>query len=109
MAILGPRVQRPGGPDVAFREDVLDFIRWANTEADKSDWPAHWSGFEFTEQGPAPRRIFQDYLADRLEQARQEACSGVVLVEADGEAVDLDVRADGVEVTCGGMPRAGKT
>jgi uncharacterized NAD(P)/FAD-binding protein YdhS len=83
----------------AFREDVLDFVHWANAEADRSGWPTPWSDFEFAEQGPAPRRIFQDYLADRLEQARQEACSGVTLVEADGEAVDLDVRAEAVEVT----------
>ncbi|MEY9932268.1 putative NAD(P)/FAD-binding protein YdhS [Catenulispora sp. GP43] len=83
----------------AFREDVLDFVRWANTEADRSGWPAPWAGFEFAEHSPAPRRIFQDYLAQRLGQAAREARPGVVLVEADGEAVDLDVRANGVEVT----------
>ncbi|MFL6112457.1 MAG: FAD/NAD(P)-binding protein [Catenulispora sp.] len=83
----------------AFREDVLDFVRWANTEADRKGWPEPWSDFEFVEQGPAPRRIFQDYLAERLEQAAREACPGVVLTEADGDAVDMDVRADGAEVT----------
>ncbi|MBW8802744.1 MAG: FAD/NAD(P)-binding protein [Catenulisporales bacterium] len=83
----------------AFREDVLDFVRWANTEADRDGWPAPWADFEFVEQGPAPRRIFQDYLTERLEQAGREAYPGVVLAQADGEAVDLDVRADGVEVT----------
>jgi uncharacterized NAD(P)/FAD-binding protein YdhS len=83
----------------AFREDVLDFVRWANTEADRSDWPLRWADFEFVEQGPAPRRIFQDYLAERLQQARREAFPGVVLVEADGEAVDVDVRANGIDVT----------
>lgn len=83
----------------AFREDVLDFVRWANTEADRSGWPEPWSDFEFVEQGPAPRRIFQDYLAERLEHAGREAYPGVVLTEADGEAVDLDVHPDGVEVT----------
>ena len=92
----------------AFREDVLDFINWANTEADRSDWPEQWSDVEFVEQGPAPRRIFQDYLAERLEQAGREACSGVVLVEADGEAVDLDVRADGVDVTIRGYAPRGQ-
>ena len=98
------------GRMLAFREDVLDFVRWANTEADRSGWPAPWSGFEFVEQGPAPRRIFQDYLAERLEQARREACAGVVLVEADGEAVDLDVRASGVEVAVRGyVPRGQQT
>ncbi|MER7706706.1 FAD/NAD(P)-binding protein [Kitasatospora sp. NPDC097605] len=82
-----------------FREDVLDFVRWANVEADRRNWPAPWDEFEFVEQGPAPRRIFQDYLTDRLAEARREACPGVVLVEADGEAVDMEVRATGVEVT----------
>ncbi|MCX5214151.1 FAD/NAD(P)-binding protein [Kitasatospora sp. NBC_00240] len=83
----------------AFREDVHDFVRWANREADRTDWPAPWARFEFVEQGPAPRRLFQDYLVDRLAEARREACPGVVLVEADGEAVDLEVRPTGVDVT----------
>ncbi|MEE4540593.1 FAD/NAD(P)-binding protein [Streptomyces sp. V4-01] len=82
-----------------FREDVLDFIRWANLEADRQDWPAPWAELEFVEQGPAPRRILQDYLIDRLAEARREAGPGVVLVEADGEAVDMEVRPDGVHVT----------
>ncbi|MFI9328642.1 FAD/NAD(P)-binding protein [Kitasatospora sp. NPDC052868] len=82
-----------------FREDVLDFIRWANLEADRTGWPAFWVDFEFVEQGPAPRRIFQDYLNDRLAEAVREACPGVVLVEADGEAVDLEVLPSGVGVT----------
>ena len=82
-----------------FREDVLDFVRWANREADRRDWPAQWAGHEFVEPGPAPRRIFQDYLIARLAEARREACPGVVLVEADGEAVDMEVRSAGVEVT----------
>ncbi len=82
-----------------FREDVLDFIRWANSEADRGDWPPQWATTTFVEQGPAPRRIFQDYLDDRLAEAVREAGPGAVLVPADGEAVDLDVRAQGVEVT----------
>jgi uncharacterized NAD(P)/FAD-binding protein YdhS len=83
----------------AFREDVLDFVRWANHEADRRDWPAPWAEFEFVEQGPAPRRIFQDYLTDRLAAARREACAGVELVELDGEAIDLRVQPTGVAVT----------
>jgi uncharacterized NAD(P)/FAD-binding protein YdhS len=82
-----------------FREDVLDFIRWANHEADRTDWPAPWAELTFTEHGPAPRRIFQDYLNDRLSEACWEARHGVVLVEADGEAVDMDVHPEGVQVT----------
>ncbi|HWU06611.1 MAG TPA: FAD/NAD(P)-binding protein [Streptomyces sp.] len=84
-----------------FREDVLDFVRWANEEADRRDWPHPWAAQRFTEQGPAPRRIFQDYLGDRLAEARREACSGAVLVEADGEALDVDVCDRGFEVTVG--------
>jgi uncharacterized NAD(P)/FAD-binding protein YdhS len=83
----------------AFREDVHDFVRWANLEADRRDWPTRWAEFTFVEQGPAPRRVFQDYLIDRLAEARREACPDVVLVEADGEAMDVDVRPTGVEVT----------
>ncbi|MFI1364001.1 FAD/NAD(P)-binding protein [Streptomyces griseochromogenes] len=82
-----------------FREDVLDFVRWANSEADRRGWPEPWAELEFAEQGPAPRRIFQDYLIERLAEARREACPGVVLVEADGEAVDMEVRPAGVDVT----------
>ncbi|MEY9886584.1 putative NAD(P)/FAD-binding protein YdhS [Catenulispora sp. MAP5-51] len=92
----------------AFREDVLDFVVWANAEADRSGWPAPWDDYEFAEHSPAPRRIFQDYLAERLAQAVREARPGVVLVEADGEALDLDVRADGVEVVVSGFAVRGQ-
>lgn len=91
----------------AFREDVLDFVRWANLEADRRDWPASWAEVEFVEQGPAPRRIFQDYLIDRLAEARREACPGVVLVEADGEAIDMEVRSARVKVTVRQLPASG--
>ncbi|KDN82407.1 hypothetical protein KCH_59140 [Kitasatospora cheerisanensis KCTC 2395] len=82
-----------------FREDVLDFVHWANREADRGGWPAHWADHEFTEPGPAPRRIFQDYLEQRLAEAAREAAPGVHLTEADGEAVDLEPTAEGVKVT----------
>ncbi|MEU5046646.1 FAD/NAD(P)-binding protein [Streptomyces griseorubiginosus] len=82
-----------------FREDVLDFIRWANDEADRRHWPAPWDDFEFVEHGPAPRRIFQNYLMDRLATAARQACPGVVLVEADGEATDVKPGPSGAEVT----------
>ncbi|MGW3161287.1 FAD/NAD(P)-binding protein, partial [Streptomyces sp. NPDC001089] len=86
-----------------FREDVLDFINWANQEADRRDWPQRWASWKFTEQGPAPRRIFQDYLDDRLIEAAREACPGVVLVEADGEALDTRPCDRGFEVTVRGL------
>ncbi|RKT16951.1 putative NAD(P)/FAD-binding protein YdhS [Streptomyces sp. 1114.5] len=82
----------------AFREDVLDFVHWANREADRGGWPAQWAEYEFTEPGPAPRRIFQDYLEQRLAEAAREAYPGVLLREVDGEAVDLVPTADGLGV-----------
>ncbi|WP_256069644.1 FAD/NAD(P)-binding protein [Streptomyces sp. DvalAA-14] len=90
-----------------FREDVHDFVRWANHEADRRDWPAPWAEFVFVEQGPAPRRIFQDYLTERLAEAAREAAPGVVLVEADGDAVDIDIRPAGATVTVRQPPVAG--
>jgi uncharacterized NAD(P)/FAD-binding protein YdhS len=82
----------------AFREDVDDFVNWANHEADRDGWPPEWRGCTFTESGPAPRRIYPDYLADRLAHAAGEAPAGVTLVEADGEVVDLTVRATHVDL-----------
>lgn len=81
-----------------FREDIDDFVNWANHEADRSGWPPDWRSFTFTESGPAPRRIYPDYLADRLAQAAREAPDDVMLIEADGEVVDLAIHADHVEV-----------
>nr|WP_042197679.1 FAD/NAD(P)-binding protein [Kibdelosporangium sp. MJ126-NF4] len=72
-----------------FREDVDDFVAWANTEADRADWPPEWNGVTFTESGPAPRRVYADYLADRLAAAAREAADGVTLLEVDGEVVDV--------------------
>lgn len=74
-----------------FREDVDDFVTWANHEADRTDWPPEWSSFEFTESGPAPRRIYPDYLASRLAKAASEALQSVTLIEANGEVVDVEV------------------
>jgi uncharacterized NAD(P)/FAD-binding protein YdhS len=76
-----------------FREDVDDFLNWANTETNRTGWPPEWSDFTFTESDPAPRRIYADYLTDRLAQAAREAQPGVTLVEAGGEVVDVAVDA----------------
>jgi uncharacterized NAD(P)/FAD-binding protein YdhS len=81
-----------------FREDVDDFVTWANHQADRTNWPAEWAGFEFTESGPAPRRIYPDYLATRLAEAAREAAPGVTLTEADGEVVDVEVFGTRVHV-----------
>jgi uncharacterized NAD(P)/FAD-binding protein YdhS len=91
----------------AFREDVDDFVTWANHEADRDGWPAEWRDFTFTEPGPAPRRIYPDYLADRLAQAAREALDGVTLIEADGEVVDLAVRGTHVDVVIEDLSRPG--
>ncbi|MFB8277403.1 FAD/NAD(P)-binding protein [Nocardia colli] len=80
----------------AFREDVDDFLNWANKEADRSAWSVEWRGVEFFESDPAPRRLYADYLGQRLAEAAEEACAGVVLREANGEMVDLTPTADGV-------------
>ncbi|MFD7641942.1 FAD/NAD(P)-binding protein [Kitasatospora sp. NPDC059795] len=82
-----------------FREDVLDFVHWANSEADRADWPPQWADHEFTEPGPAPRRIFQDYLEQRLVEAAREAAPGVLLTETDGDAIDLELTSGGVDLT----------
>ncbi|GHH39471.1 FAD/NAD(P)-binding protein [Lentzea cavernae] len=81
-----------------FREDVDDFVAWANTGADRTGWPPEWRDVAFTESGPAPRRIYADYLADRLAEAAREAAEGVTLVEVDGEVVDVTAGADDVRV-----------
>ncbi|MEU4216662.1 FAD/NAD(P)-binding protein [Actinoplanes sp. NPDC026623] len=83
----------------AFREDVDDFVHWANHEADRRGWPPPWVDYTFAEHGPAPRRIYHDYLTARMEQGRREAHPGVDLVEAEGEAVDLGIHLEDVEAT----------
>ena len=37
-----------------FREDVDDFVDWANHEADRTGWPPEWRDFTFTEPGRRP-------------------------------------------------------
>ncbi|GAB6899213.1 FAD/NAD(P)-binding protein [Kineosporia succinea] len=87
-----------------FREDTFDFIRWANTEADRTGWPAEWREQEFLEHSPAPRRIFQDYLEQRLERARRDAAPGVVLTEVHGRIDDLVPDDTGVRVSGRAFP-----
>lgn len=90
-----------------FREDVDDFVDWANREADRTGWPREWKDFTFVESGPAPRRIYPEYLADRLAHATREALAGVVLVEGDGEVVDIEVHAAHVDVIVDDLSLAG--
>ncbi len=72
-----------------FREDVDDFLNWANGEADRQGWPDFWAKTTFTVSGPAPRSIYADYLAERLEQAVREAPEGTTYRKEVGEVWDL--------------------
>ncbi|MFE9579974.1 FAD/NAD(P)-binding protein [Nocardia sp. NPDC006044] len=92
----------------AFREDVDDFLNWANEEADRSAWSAEWRDVTFFESDPAPRRLYADYLAQRLTEAAGEACAGVVLREADGEMIDLVPCAAGVTAVIENLSWPGK-
>ena len=80
------------------REDVDDFMLWANDEADRTDWPPEWRDVMFTESGPAPRCVYPDYLAARLAQAAHDAAPGVELIEADGDAIDIHAHSHHVRV-----------
>lgn len=93
------------GRMAVFREDVDDFIGWANHEADRTDWPDPWRDHVFTESGPAPRRIYPDYLADRLAAAAREATPGATLVPADGEVVDVEPAGARLRVVVEGPER----
>ncbi|ALG08494.1 FAD/NAD(P)-binding protein [Kibdelosporangium phytohabitans] len=90
-----------------FREDVDDFVAWANDEADRTGWPREWRDFVFTESGPAPRRIYADYLTERLADAARQAADGVTLAEVDGEVVDLAVDDGRVRVVIENSADAG--
>jgi len=81
-----------------FREDVDDFLNWVNGEADRRAWPSHWAETSFTVSGPAPRAIYADYLADRLEQALREAPEGTIYREEVGEVWDLVPSPEGDHV-----------
>ncbi len=81
-----------------FREDVDDFLNWANGEADRRAWPDHWAETSFTVTGPAPRAIYADYLADRLKQALREAPEGTMYREEVGEVWDLVPSPEGDHV-----------
>ncbi|MEV5576575.1 FAD/NAD(P)-binding protein [Spirillospora sp. NPDC052269] len=81
-----------------FREDVDDFLSWIDHEADRAGWPPEWRDFAFFESGPAPRRIYADYVTTRLAEAVREASIGVTFSAIDGEVVDLAVGAGHVDL-----------
>jgi uncharacterized NAD(P)/FAD-binding protein YdhS/uncharacterized OsmC-like protein len=81
-----------------FREEPDDFLGWANAHGtDKTGWPMQWRHFRFTPSSPVPRRVFAQYLGDRLATlAARRPRSSVRIVP--GEAVSTRPGPDGVEV-----------
>ncbi|UMO99964.1 FAD/NAD(P)-binding protein [Amycolatopsis sp. EV170708-02-1] len=75
-----------------YRERAEDFLEWANHEADRSRWPLRWKYHAFGLTCVVPRRIYGQYLAERLHSTAAKASSAVSLLELTGTVVD--VRAD---------------
>ncbi|WP_033310077.1 FAD/NAD(P)-binding protein [Streptomyces iakyrus] len=71
------------------RERPEDFLEWANEEADRSEWPQKWQYHNFGVACVVPRRIFRQYLAERLRGAAADAHAEVTLRELTGEVIDV--------------------
>ena len=82
-----------------FREDVEDFLHWINKEADRSHWPQNWKNMIFHISGPAPRRVYSDYIRNRFENALSQALSGSSATELTGEVVNIEKKEQHYEVT----------
>lgn len=80
------------------RERPEDFLEWANEEADRSDWPQKWQYHTFGVACVVPRRIFRQYLAERLRDAATDAHAEVSLRELSGEVIDVRRQGDGYVV-----------
>ncbi|WP_030338447.1 FAD/NAD(P)-binding protein [Streptomyces sp. NRRL S-1022] len=92
------------------RERPEDFLEWANGEADRSDWPQKWQYHTFGVACVVPRRIFRQYLAERLRDAAADAHAEVTLRELTGEVIDVRGQGGGyVSSTPISRPRAGCT
>jgi uncharacterized NAD(P)/FAD-binding protein YdhS len=76
-----------------YRERAEDFLEWANHEADRAAWPTRWKYHAFGLSCVVPRRIFGQYLTERLHGTAAEAHDQATLVERTGTVVD--VRPDG--------------
>lgn len=83
----------------AFREEPDDFTFWANNEADRTSWPPQWRDKEFHAYTGVARRMYQQYIDDRLEQAIANAAPGVILNRIPGEAIDVVENEDGTSTT----------
>lgn len=71
------------------RERPEDFLEWVNEEADRSEWPQKWQYHNFGVACVVPRRIFRQYLAERLRGAAADAHADVTLRELTGEVIDV--------------------
>lgn len=80
------------------RERPEDFLEWANDGADRSSWPLRWKYHVFSVSCVVPRRIYGQYLKERLQRFAGEASPTVTLTELSGEAIDIDTGADGYVV-----------
>ncbi|MFI0139464.1 FAD/NAD(P)-binding protein [Streptomyces luteogriseus] len=80
------------------RERPEDFLEWANEEADRSEWPQKWQYHTFGVACVVPRRIFRQYLAERLHGAAADAHAEVTLRELTGEVIDVRGQAGGYVV-----------
>ncbi|MEV6942641.1 FAD/NAD(P)-binding protein [Streptomyces sp. NPDC051172] len=80
------------------RERPEDFLEWANEEADRSDWPQRWQYHTFGVACVVPRRIFRQYLAERLRDAAADAHAEVTLRELSGEVIDVRRQGGGYVV-----------
>ena len=80
------------------RERPEDFLEWANEEADRSTWPQKWQYHSFGVACVVPRRIFSQYLAERLRSAVADAHSEVTLREMAGETIDVRAEGEGYVV-----------
>ncbi|MFG2550036.1 FAD/NAD(P)-binding protein [Streptomyces sp. NPDC048581] len=82
------------------RERPEDFLEWANEEADRSEWPQKWQYHHFGVACVVPRRIFRQYLAERLRGAAADAHAHaeVTLRELTGEVIDVRGQGGGYVV-----------
>ena len=84
--LLNVPVERMG----AWPENPEDFFQWLQDHRGEPEIPDRIGRGDFV-----PRRLFGDYIASLLAEARQSAASQVELVQINGEVMDLDEGPDG--------------
>ena len=87
-----------------FREDVDDFLRWVNLEADRTDWPLALKSSTFAPASAVPRRVYGRYLRDRLRRAVEQAQPGVTLEMLSASVTSVTERTDNVALSCIEVP-----